>query len=104
VENPERDRITRLEVRVDDIVRRLSDLSTTTTQMATVNANLGHMDRDLTMLRQEVEGISTTLTKRDEAVSRERKQTRVALYTMIGVLGASFVSAVAAVVVGILGG
>lgn len=84
--------------------RRLADLASINAQMATVNANLGHMDRDLTMLRDEVEGIGKTLVDRDDATSRERKQTRVAIYSMVAVLGASFLSAVGAVVVGLVGG
>lgn len=100
----ERDRLARLEQRADDVDRRLQDLGSVNTQLATVNANLGHMDRDLAMLRDEVESIGKTMADRDETTSKERKQTRLALYTMIGVLGASFLSAVAAVIVGLVGG
>jgi archaellum component FlaC len=104
VDGDERDRLTRLEARVEDIDRRLADLGSINSQMATVNANLGHMDRDLTMLRDEIEGVSTTLASRDQAVSKERRDTRLALYSMAGVLGASFVSGVVAVIVGLIGG
>lgn len=74
------------------------------TQMATVLANLGHLDRDLAMVRDEVTGISEAMTKRDEAVSKERRDTRLALYSMVGVLGASLIAGIAAVVVGLVGG
>lgn len=104
MEQSQSDRLARLEQRADDIERRLGDLGTVSTQMATVLANIGHMDRDLAMVRDEVERISESLSKRDEEVSRERKQTRVALYTMVGVLGASFLSGVAAVIAGMIGG
>lgn len=104
MEQLQSDRLARLEQRADDIERRLGDLGTMSTQMATVLANIGHMDRDLAMVRDEVERISESLSKRDEEVSRERKQTRVALYTMVGVLGASFLSGVAAVIAGMIGG
>lgn len=103
-ENDTTTRLARLEQRVDDVDRRLADFATINTQMATVIANQGHMDRDFSLLRDEVEGIGKTLVDRDVAVSRERRQTRIALYTMIGVLGASFISGIAAVVVGLVGG
>jgi hypothetical protein len=98
------ERIIRLETRVDDLDRRLGNLDSMAAQMAGVNSNLAHMDRDMTILREEVEGITTTISKRDDAVSKERRETRLALYTMIGLLGASFIAGVATVLVGVIGG
>ncbi|WP_297775069.1 hypothetical protein [Mycobacterium sp.] len=98
------ERIIRLETRVDELDRRMASLDSIAAQMATVNSNLGHMDRDLTILRDEVEGITATINKRDEAVSKERRETRLALYTMIGLLGASAIAAIGTVLVGLLGG
>lgn len=88
---------------MDELDRRLADLATIATQMATVNANLGHMDRDISALRDQVEVIGHNMDQRDQQVSKERKETRVALYGMIAVLGASFVTAVGAIAVGVLG-
>lgn len=98
------DRLARLEQRADDFDRRLTDLGTISREMATVSANVAHMDRDLALLRDEVEGITHSIAARDEAVSKERRETRLALYSMIGVLGASLIAGVAAVVVGLVGG
>lgn len=76
---------------------------------AELKADMRHMDNSLQDVRSEVHTLRDLIEKRDVAageerrqrdavVSQERRATRTALWTLVGVLGASIITAIGAVV------
>lgn len=66
--------------------------------MAEMRSDVRHMDENMEEVKREVLGIKGSLKKRDDAVSQERRQTRLALWSLVGVLGAAIIAAIGAVI------
>jgi septal ring factor EnvC (AmiA/AmiB activator) len=89
-------RLARLEQRVDGIDTRLAELSGVKEVMAEMRTEIRHVKEGIGEIHEDIDGVNTALQARDSAVSQERRQTRLALWSLVGVLGASLITAVGA--------
>lgn len=91
-------RLARLEQRMDDLSSSVSTIPATATQVATLQVQQGHYDKAVEVLRADVKELRDALDTRDAQVSKERRDTRVALWSLVGVLVAAMISGGAAIV------
>lgn len=97
-------RLARLEQRVDDLAGLLSTFGATTTHVAMMGVKQDHYDEAVRGMRADVKELRDALDTRDAQMSKERKDTRIALWSLVGVLGAALISGGAAIVVALVGG
>lgn len=91
-------RLARVEQRVEDLSRQVTDYQPLSVSIASQQAHMEHFQESLGVLRNDVKALADNLEARDAATSKERRDTRVALYSMMAVLGAAIIGAVAAVI------
>lgn len=98
----EQRRLAALEQRVQDIDNQVSRLLPLAETMAGFGVKLDHIESGMTKLGADIHGIESMLDDRDKAVSAERKATRTALYSLVGVLAAALISGLASILVAVL--
>lgn len=97
-------KVARLEQRVDDQRRALEAIGPVVTTAAELKLSIGHLQATVDELDKDIASIRAGLEARDKTVSDERKATRTALYSLVGVLVAALVSGGAAIAVALIGG
>lgn len=118
-------RLARLEQRVNDHDTMIRTVAPLSTQQAVLNAEVSHLRDDLRGVGDDVEGLVKDMQarfdrlaedqrkrdearaaedqRRDEAEAAGRRQLRMALYGLIGVLGAALIGALATILVALAG-
>lgn len=118
-------RLARLEQRVNDHDTMIRTVAPLSTQQAVLNAEVAHIRDDLREVGSDVDGLVKEMRdrfhrladdqqkrdesrvaedqRRDEAEAAGRRQLRVALYGLIGVLGAALIAALATILVALAG-
>jgi hypothetical protein len=96
------ERLVRAEQQLADLRRALNRVEELPTPVALLNHRVDELFSDLTVLRGDVKMLNDRLDEREATETRDRKDTRTALWSLVGVLGASLISAGTAVLVALI--
>lgn len=96
------ERLARLEERVDQVQRLVEAFGPTVTLSATMQVTLDHIEEDIRAIKMDIHEQRLAIEERDEAAMKERKDTKVALWSLVGVLGAAIISAIGGVVIALI--
>lgn len=72
------------------------------TKVAVVEVGVQHLAEAVSQVRGELKVVAENLEERDKAVTAERRATRTALWSLVGVLGASLITAIGAILAAVL--
>jgi hypothetical protein len=89
--------IARLDQKVEDLRRQVTDVVHVAPSVAELKTDISYMRATMDGYHTDLQDLRTTLAERDKAVSDERRSTRIALWSLVGVLGASIITGAAAV-------
>jgi hypothetical protein len=108
-------RVVRVEQQVSSLQEDVRAMEPLVAASAEMKADMRHIDSGVASMRREIAGMRALMEQRDkdaqeerrlrdQQVSAERRATRTALWTLIGVLGAATITAIGAIVAAGIGG
>lgn len=95
-----RERVSKLEARVDDLDKRVGDMGAVAVAVGVLTERLDHVGKSVEFVHADLKSEVDFRNQREEQYRRDRREFRIALWTAVAVITGAVIGAVALFIVG----